>query len=608
SGSRDDQGTRLYVEQQFKEAKIQVLVATEAAGEGINLQSCNILFNYDIPWNPNRLEQRMGRIHRYGQTKDCLIFNFVATNTIEGRVLRRLLEKLQEIRDALDDDAVFNVVGEVLPAAHVERVLRDYYAGKLGDADLEDRLLRNVEEDKFRAICQNALEGLASKKLNLEMLIERRARAQERRVVPETISRFISESAPFAALAIKPVSGLPHCFEPGRTPPALRHHERDPDWGLPQLAARYPRCSTDRETAEGHNLEWVTPGHPLFEALRRHTFESAREPLSCGACFFSLQHDAPARIDFYRAQIVDGLGHVIHERLFAIETDTKGNLRLREPGLLGNFIPAKAPVDVALIDDGPGTSGWLNEKALVPFLEEVRSERVSEIDRIAAHVELSLTELLQRADEEIGRASQEVEQKAQGAEGRLAQAEARHSELLARRERRRRELERQRTVSLQGVERLTSVVVMPHPEREAPDVRRLRPNYETEAAAMRLVMEYERAQGRVVTDVHEKNLGYDITSLDINAGELRLIEVKGLGAATGRILLTPNERRVAEDRRDCYWLYVVTNCDKQPQLQEPIKDPARIAWHEVVKVQHYWLEVNAMTKPMKVSEPDSSSY
>jgi SNF2 family DNA or RNA helicase len=125
-GSREEPGSRLFMEQQFKDGASQVLVATEAAGEGINLQWCNMLFNYDIPWNPNRLEQRMGRIHRYGQKKDCLIFNFVATNTIEGRILQRLLEKLQEIRDALDDDAVFNVVGEVLPAAHVERVLRDY--------------------------------------------------------------------------------------------------------------------------------------------------------------------------------------------------------------------------------------------------------------------------------------------------------------------------------------------------------------------------------------------------------------------------------------------------------------------------------------------------
>jgi hypothetical protein len=210
SGSRDEPGTRLHAEQQFREGAIQILVATEAAGEGINLQVCNILFNYDIPWNPNRLEQRMGRIHRYGQRKDCLIFNFVASNTIEGHVLQRLLEKLQEIRDALEDDAVFNVVGEVLPAAHVERVLRDYYAGRLGDADLEDRLLRDVDESQFRAICQNALEGLASKKLNLEMLIERRARAQERRVVPETIARFLGESAEFVPLTLKPVSSLAH--------------------------------------------------------------------------------------------------------------------------------------------------------------------------------------------------------------------------------------------------------------------------------------------------------------------------------------------------------------------------------------------------------------
>ena len=114
-GSRDERGTRVHTEQRFREGEIQILVATEAAGEGINLQCCNILFNYDIPWNPNRLEQRMGRIHRYGQLKDCLIFNFVATNTMEGHVLRRLLDKLQEIRDALDDDAVFNVVGEVPP-------------------------------------------------------------------------------------------------------------------------------------------------------------------------------------------------------------------------------------------------------------------------------------------------------------------------------------------------------------------------------------------------------------------------------------------------------------------------------------------------------------
>lgn len=409
-GSRDEPGSRLYAEQQFKEGNIQILVATEAAGEGINLQYCNIMFNYDIPWNPNRLEQRMGRIHRYGQKKNCLIFNFVATNTIEGRVLQRLLEKLQEIRDALDDDAVFNVVGEVLPASHIERVLRDYYSGRLGDEDLEERLLKNVDEAQFRAICQNALEGLASKKLNLEMLIERRARAQERRVVPETIARFMREASEYIpGLNFKIVPHLPHAFEPSRTPSVLRKYETQPDWRLPSLANKYPRCSTDRETAERYNLEWVTPGHPLFEAIRRHVYFKAQEVFGKGACFYSLQHDAPSRLDFYRARVVDGLGQIIHERLFAVEINENGEPRLQEPSILGNLTPVPEPIEsLPQISSIPEVTAWLNENALTPFIEEVRSERLAEVERIAAHVELSLTELLQRADEEIGKAALDV--------------------------------------------------------------------------------------------------------------------------------------------------------------------------------------------------------
>jgi hypothetical protein len=317
-----------------------------------------------------------------------------------------------------------------------------------------------------------------------------------------------------------------------------------------------------------------------------------------------LQHAEPARIDFIRAQAVDGLGQVIHERLFALETSASGKRQLREPSALGDFVvPDRLPeVNAAVPDDD--AQHWLQDEALLPFLEEIRAERLAEVERVAVHVELSLTELLQKADEEIGRADEEISQGIQGAEGRLAQAEARHAELTARRANRREDLQRQRSVTLQNVERLTSVLVLPHPERSSPEVRRLTPDFETEAIAMRVVIEHERAQGREVFDVHEKNLGYDVTSLDVRSGELRLIEVKGLGAPAGRILLTPNERRVAEDRRDCYWLYVVTHCDTAAQLQTPIKDPARYEWHEVTKVQHYWLEVDAMTQPAAVREPD----
>ena len=255
------------------------------------------------------------------------------------------------------------------------------------------------------------------------------------------------------------------------------------------------------------------------------------------------------------------------------ELTEEGEPYLREPDVLGNFSPAVVRGDLPSIAFLPEATTWLNEHALVPFINDVRSARLPEVECIEKHVELSLAEVLQRMDDEIGRAAEEVDQKITGAEGRLSQAETRHAEVLVRRERRREELKRQRAVTLQGVERLASLLVFPHPEREILDVRHLRPNPETEMTAMQVVMKHETTQGRKVEDVHEKNLGYDVTSFDRQQGELPLIEVKGLAGATGSILLTPNERRIAEDRRDCFWLYVVTDCASAPELQEPIRDP-----------------------------------
>jgi len=137
-GDRDTPGTRIFAEREFRD-DCQVLVATEAAGEGINLQFCWYMINYDIPWNPNRLEQRMGRIHRYGQEKDCLITNFVSINTREGRVLEKLFDRISKIEEDLDPNRtgkVFNVLGDIFPANQLERMLREMYA----------RNLRNVDE------------------------------------------------------------------------------------------------------------------------------------------------------------------------------------------------------------------------------------------------------------------------------------------------------------------------------------------------------------------------------------------------------------------------------------------------------------------------------
>jgi len=201
-GDRDSPGTRIYAEREFRE-NCQVLVATEAAGEGINLQFCWLMVNYDIPWNPMRLEQRMGRIHRYGQEKDCLILNFVSTNTREGRVLQKLFERIKKIEDDLDPKrtgTVFNVLGDVFSSNQLERMLRDMYARNLTEEVIKSRIVEQVDTDRFRKITHSALEGLAKRELNLSAILGKSAEAKERRLVPEVVEDFFLQAAPVAGL------------------------------------------------------------------------------------------------------------------------------------------------------------------------------------------------------------------------------------------------------------------------------------------------------------------------------------------------------------------------------------------------------------------------
>ena len=158
---------------------------------------------------------------------------------------------------------------------------------------------------------------------------------------------------------------------------------------------------------------------------------------------------------------MDGLGKTIHERLFVVELTDGDEPHLVGPDLLGNLTPTEPPTVLPAVTELPEAQGWLHGQALRPFLEETRTERSAEVQRIADHVELSLTELLQRADLEIGHATEAKEQGVTGAEGRLAQAERRHDELDAGRQRRRDELIRQRSVSLPGVGRITTVLALP---------------------------------------------------------------------------------------------------------------------------------------------------
>ncbi len=598
-GSRDESGTRLYAEREFWELKTQVLAATEAAGEGINLQCCNVLFNYDIPWNPNRLEQRMGRIHRYGQKKDCLIFNFFAQNTVEGRVLQKLLDKLQEIRDALDDDAVFDVVGEVLPANQVERLLRDFYAGRRGEEDVHAQIEMVVSRDDFERICHSALEGLARRSLNLPMLLEQRALARERRIVPETIARFFKKATKQLGIELQEVRDHAQSFRVGRLPSSLYDVARGPEWRLPPLAKSYDRITFERGVSDGDpRFEWVTPGHPLFEAVRRQIEHEARPHFRQGVIFYEVEREEPAVLEIYTAAVADGTGKTSHEQMFVVETSASGARHLREPTyLLGLLPPDNRPQPIPQVNiDEAASQAFLYERALQPFLQQTAAERQKDLDLVKRHVELCFTELIDKRDEVLTKHLIARDHGDPTADGLIEIESQKILDLQRRRDSRCEELERQRALSLRGLGRIAVALVVPHPERRAPEVSNLVANPETERRAMEAVVAYEVVRGCKVEDVHEQNLGYDLRSLHTGTGELRLIEVKGIGAMTGTVCLTPNEKRMAEDRPDVFWLYVVTDCNTNPTVREPIPDPARFPWREIIKVEHYQLSVSTLVQ------------
>src|SRR5664279_3997872 len=155
--------------------------------------------------NPVRLEQRMGRIHRYGQEHNCLIFNFAALNTREGRVLQKLLERLSEIRKELGTDRVFDVVGEVFPSNLLEKLFREMYARRTDLPNIEARIVRDVDADRFRKITNSTLEGLAKRELNLAAIVGKSAEARERRLIPEVIEDFFTTAGPIAGVNPRPV-------------------------------------------------------------------------------------------------------------------------------------------------------------------------------------------------------------------------------------------------------------------------------------------------------------------------------------------------------------------------------------------------------------------
>ncbi|GBE38592.1 MAG TPA: DUF3883 domain-containing protein [Nitrospirae bacterium] len=381
--------------------------------------------------------------------------------------------------------------------------------------------------------------------------------------------------------------------------------KNEPRFG--KLGKEYKHIVFDKEFLKADaTLEWVTPGHPLFEVVREDVEDRVRDDLRRGAVFYDLHRKDPYRVDVFSASIKDGRGNTIHCKLFAVESDSSGSLYVRQPTVFLDL--TIAPAETQMPDDThlPSREAVelaLVEKALKPLLDEVKSEREKEIETISRHMEISLNELINRQNLHLAgltdRRDNQGDTSPQLA-GAIKQAENKLDDLNHRLENRRDELHMEGHFVIGDIEHIGRAWVLPHPERTSPRFASMVRDEEIEKTAMQEAIKYEESRGWVVEDVADQNRGFDIISRKPHPEdgktftEVRFIEVKGR-AAVGEIALTTNEYKTAERLKKDYWLYVVFNCASTPEIHT-IQDPARLGWKPLVKVEHYHLGADAILK------------
>ncbi len=582
-GDRNTPGTRLYAEQEFRDPLgAQIMVATEAAGEGINLQFCHLMVNWDIPWNPNRLEQRMGRVHRYGQTQEVFIYNLVASDTREGSVLEALLNKLEAMRKDLGD-RVYDVVGELVEGVRLEQLFREALAQRRSFEEIRREVEARLDERALQRIQEAALEGLATRHIDLSRLRREVDEAREQRLMPEYIERFFLEA--FRELGGKVerrADGLWRIeWVPARVrslPPEVKHR-------FGKVAQTYRQFTFYKEDLVSHpDAEFVAPGHPLFEAVVHHVLTEYGSALREGAVFFDPDGREDGALWFLRAGVRDGQGEMVGERVFAAFERMNGPTRPAQTDVLTR----KSPAVLLDFQEGPGGSpipwgdrlpdsteavvDWSLDHVVDRYLNELRQRRLRELQVKERYLRRSLNTLISESNRKLGdyyrrQAAGEDMDRA------IAEEEKRKEALIRRRDKRLAEIRQAqhllpRPPEVIGVAAILPALVVPDPDVAGAMAR----DEEVEAIAMRISEEYERAHGREPEDVSAEGLGFDIRSTGPDG--VRYIEVKGR-AAVGSVALTRNEWIKAQRFGEDFWLYIVVNCKTEPQLYV-LHDPAAV--------------------------------
>ena len=582
---------RRKVQEMFRnDPAVRVLIATDAAGEGVNLQNANLMVNYDLPWNPNRLEQRFGRIHRIGQTEVCHLWNMVANETREGDVFQRLFEKLEVERAALGG-RVFDILGEVFEEKSLKDLLID--AIRYGaDPEVRARLHRKVEDAldtqhletiiKRNALCEEVMD-----EKRLFAVKEEMEKAEARKLQPYFIRSFFNQ-------AFQQLGGELRPREPGRyeithVPANIRERDRQITGrdrrNLDPVLRKYERVCfekqyvrlTDRIGAPMASL--MHPGHPLMQSVTDLVMEQHRNKLKQGAVLVdpSDMGLTPKVMFIIDHSVKEGAdpAHIVSRRMQFVEIDPQGG------AINAGWAPHLdlEPIDqadIALIEDvltAPWITQNLEQQALahasthlVPeHFDEVRTRREKHVDKTLAAVQERLVKEINYWSDRYIKLQDDI---AAGKDVRLTLENVRRTidDLTARRESREKELLAMRHVISATPVVAGGALVIPagllaqrkgQPGWTADADARAR----VEWVAMNSVMDAERALGNDVIDVSTQKCGWDVTSLpkavDGKLPASRHIEVKGRAKGQSTITVTRNEILYGLNQQDKFILAIV---------------------------------------------------
>lgn len=577
---------RKKAEEAFKQdVTVQVLIATDAAGEGINLQRAHLMVNYDLPWNPNRLEQRFGRIHRIGQTEVCHLWNLVAEETREGDVYLSLLKKLEIEQKALGGQ-VFDVLGKAIAGKELRELLIE--AIRYGDrpevkAKLEQAVADRLDQHRLRelleerALARDSMDATKVQQIRRDM-----ERAEARKLQPHFIASFFLEA--FERLGGTIRQREPKRYEITHVPAVIRNRDRQIGIGEPILR-RYERICFEKEliSVPGKPIaDFVCPSHPLLDATIDLTLERHRDLLRQGAVLVDENDPGEeVRALVYLEHSIqdarterDGRRRVVSRRMQYVEIDSTGQTRSAGYAPYLDYRPLEE-TEKPLVEAVLTSLGFRNDiesKATSYAIAHLVSQHLSELrERKEELIEKTVRAVKDRLTKEINywdqrAADLRLQEQAGKPNAKLnsAKAQQRADELAARLQKRMTELEQERKLSPMPPVVVGGTLVVPvgllqrlQGKRESTPTMFAKETKRVELAAMEAVMAAERALGYEPRDVSAQKCGYDIESGVPGTGRLRFIEVKGRIEGADTVTVTKNEILAALNKPENYILALV---------------------------------------------------